>query len=111
MPESPIIEIAYASIFIELCKLQPSNMPQVLALATELIFEKLDHMTKDRIQTNQISPVLYLLMKNMFSLKILGKPSAERFSNWFAHHLSNFQFRWSWDEWADCLTQEFSLIF
>ena len=49
MPESPIIEIAYASIFIELCKLQPSNMPQVLALATELLFEKLDHMTKDRI--------------------------------------------------------------
>jgi nuclear cap-binding protein subunit 1 len=78
LPDPPMIDMAYATIFIELCKLQPSNMPQVLALATELLFERLDTMTK---------------------------PAVDRFINWFAHHLSNFQFRWSWDEWADCLTQ------
>lgn len=93
LPDSPTIDIgmlkyqhsnvtplliAYATIFIELCKLQPQNMPQVLALATELLFERLDTMSKT---------------------------ATDRFINWFGHHLSNFQFRWSWDEWADCLSQ------
>lgn len=79
LPEAPMIDNAYATIFIELCKLQPSNMPQVLALATELLFERIDTMTKSAV---------------------------DRFINWFGHHLSNFQFRWSWDEWADCLQQD-----
>jgi len=79
LPDAPMIDIAYATIFIELCKLQPQNMPQALALATELLFERMDTM---------------------------GKTATDRCINWFGHHLSNFQFRWQWDEWADCITQD-----
>ena len=71
----------YTCIFIELCKYQPVKVPPVISNACEIVFTRLNGMS---IQAR------------------------ERFENWFAHHLSNFQFLWGWDNWTgeDNLNEE-----
>lgn len=79
LPNTLHPEICYGSIFLDLCKLQPSTFPQALAQAVELMFDRLDNMNGTCIN---------------------------RFASWFAYHLSNFQFRWGWDDWSISLKHE-----
>lgn len=76
LPNSHNIQIFYGSLIIELCKLQPNTMPGVVAQATELLYERLDAMNVTCVQ---------------------------RFVQWFSYHLSNFQFKWGWDEWVSAI--------
>ncbi|KAM8717712.1 hypothetical protein ACLKA7_004418 [Drosophila subpalustris] len=77
LPSAPYLTINYGSIIIELCKMRPCKLPQIVAQAADILFTQLEFMNVS---------------------------SFDRFVNWFSHHLSNFRYQWSWQDWESCTT-------
>ncbi|KAL1637302.1 Nuclear cap-binding protein subunit 1 [Diplodia intermedia] len=66
--------VYYHAIITEACKLAPGAIAPSLGRAIRFLFRHVD---------------------------VMDMELAYRFMEWFAHHLSNFDFRWKWVEWSD----------
>lgn len=116
LPASPNVEIFYHSLILELCKLQPSDMPMVLVQATEMLFNRLHSMNIVCIERS-INTLLYcyhstiqrfyaaITLQSSDSMLLMAV-CCFRFVNWLSYHLSNFQFQWTWAEWSEVLRQD-----
>lgn len=72
LPTSEHRLVYYHSLITESCKISPAAIAPSLGRAIRFLFRNIDTMDME---------LFY------------------RFMDWFAHHLSNFEFRWKWTEW------------
>ncbi|KAK8213446.1 Nuclear cap-binding protein subunit 1 [Zalaria obscura] len=70
--------IYYHSIITESCKIAPAAVAPSLGRAIRFLYRSLD---------------------------VMDLELSYRYMDWFAHHLSNFEFRWKWTEWIDDIDQ------
>ncbi|KAK4501670.1 hypothetical protein PRZ48_007479 [Zasmidium cellare] len=66
--------VYYHSLITEACKISPGAVAPTLGRAIRFLFRNIDQMDMEL---------------------------SYRFMDWFAHHLSNFEFRWKWTEWQN----------
>ncbi|CAO4362093.1 unnamed protein product [Caenorhabditis nigoni] len=79
LPHAPYPAIFHCSLVLELLKLKPDDYPNILCKTVDLIFSRADSM----------QPICI-----------------DRMVDWFSFHLSNFQYRYTWDEWKDCISND-----
>ncbi|KAL1877606.1 hypothetical protein VTK73DRAFT_8430 [Phialemonium thermophilum] len=66
--------VYYHSVLTEACKLAPAAIAPSLGRAIRFLYKNIHHLDLEL---------------------------ANRFLDWFSHHLSNFGFTWKWTEWVD----------
>jgi nuclear cap-binding protein subunit 1 len=64
--------VYYHSLITEACKIAPSHVAPTLGRGIRFLYRHLD---------------------------VMDMELTYRYLDWFAHHLSNFEFRWKWTEW------------
>ncbi|EGG16204.1 initiation factor eIF-4 gamma middle domain-containing protein [Cavenderia fasciculata] len=79
LPGSDFKLIYYSVMLVDLFKEQHQTIIPVFAYAITTLFENIDHLDTEVV---------------------------ERFATMFAHHLSNFEYKWVWGDWATCLTSQ-----
>lgn len=79
LPHAPYPAIFHCSLVLELLKVKPEDFPNILVKTVDLIFSRADSM----------QPICI-----------------DRMVDWFSFHLSNFQYRYTWDEWKSCIDKE-----
>lgn len=72
LPVSEHRLVYYHSLITEICKISPQAIAPSLGRAIRFLFRSVD---------------------------VMDLELAYRYMDWFAHHLSNFEFRWKWAEW------------
>ncbi|GAB7357791.1 hypothetical protein MBLNU459_g0610t1 [Dothideomycetes sp. NU459] len=70
--------VYYHSVITESCKIAPAAVAPSLGRAIRFLYR---------------------------NVSVMDLELAYRYMDWFAHHLSNFEFRWKWTEWTDEIDQ------
>lgn len=73
LPEPTFAPVYYGTLFVDLCRVKDSRLPIKLLTAVEAIFQ----------DAGQFDP-----------------ESFDRLTEWFSFHLSNFEYKWNWSDWA-----------
>ncbi|KAI9326716.1 armadillo-type protein [Obelidium mucronatum] len=92
LPHSQELGIYYASLLFDLCKGAPGKVPSAMGRAVRIIFSRLDGSAPGN--------------GGGMDVECVG-----RLSEWFSHHLSNFNYTWKWADWAHVSEDETSAKF
>ncbi|KAJ3232685.1 Component of the cap-binding complex (CBC) [Chytriomyces hyalinus] len=95
LPRSQELSVYYATLLFDLCKGAPSKVPSAMGRSLRIIFSRMDSEGSGVGGGMDVECV-------------------RRFGEWFAHHLSNFNYTWKWADWSHTLeddsTAKFSFI-
>lgn len=73
MPEPTFPPVYYGTLFVDLCRVKDSRLPIKLLTAVEGMFQ---------------------------DAGLFDPESFDRLTEWFSFHLSNFEYKWNWSDWA-----------